>query len=262
MKKLFVLPIILLLSLFIISCEDTTTGPDGTTPTTGNLFIQSTPAGAQIWYGKGAATPINSGKVTPDTIKSLDAAAYTVILKIDGFKDSAFTMNVTAGQTTSKAVALNSNLLSFAGAQIWESLAPDPVTQPSGLILKSGTNSGVGSSAPNRLLVDLGYYSSASTFKLRSAHLWSGLTRQLFFKAASGSNINDAVNSPVKDGTWVSELPNGSDRDSTKYYFVYDQDKHYSKIKVVGWGGGTGGTDYAWTRIQVIYNSDVDDIRF
>jgi len=260
MKKLFVLPIILLLSLFIMSCEDTTTGPDGTTPTTGNLYIQSTPTGAQIWYVKGTTgTPVNSGKVTPDTLKSLDLSPYTIVLKHDGYKDTTFTMNVTAAQTTSKSVALSSNLLSFAGTQIWESLAP--ITEPSGLILKNGSASGISSSATNRLLVDI-YYSSTN-YNIRSAHNYgSGLTRQTFFKAGLSNNMNDELDASVKDGTWISDLPAGSDRDSTKYYFVYDQDKHYSKIKVVGWGGGTGGTDYAWTRIQIIYNSDIDDVRF
>lgn len=260
MKKLFFLPLLLIVGLFIVSCEDTTTGPDGTSPTTGNLFIQSTPAGAQIWYVKGTTgTPVSSGKVTPDTLKNLDVSAYTILLKRDGYKDTTFTMSVTAGQTAPKSVALTSNLLLFSGTQIWESLAP--TSQPSGLILKDGTASGIGSSATNRLLVDV-YYGSAN-FNLRSAHLFgSGLTRQTFFKAASSSNINDGADSPIKDGTWLSELAAGSDRDSTKYYFVYDQDKHYSKIKVVGWGGGTGGTDYAWTRIQVIYNTDSENVRF
>ena len=152
MKKLFVLPIILLLSLFIMSCEDTTTGPDGTSPTTGNLYIQSTPAGAQIWYVKGTTgTPVNSGKVAPDTLKSLDVSTYTIVLKLDGYKDSTFTMNVTAGQTTSKAVLLSSNLLSFAGTQIWESLSTNGYST-SGLIFKNGTASGIGSSAANRLI--------------------------------------------------------------------------------------------------------------
>lgn len=256
MKKLLLIPIAMLLGLFIVSCEDSTTDPGGTT--TGTLFVQSTPAGAQIWVDGS-----NTGKVTPDSIKNLSAVNHALTLKLDGYRDSIQTnISITAGQTVSKSITLTSNLSLFGPVQIWETTGSNTTTEPSGLILKNGTASFLVSAAPNRLLVDLIFYSSSSIFDLRSVHLYgSGLTRRTYFKAGTSNNLNDGGNAPTKDGTWIDQLPNLSYEDSSKYYFVYDQDQHYSKIRVVDSGGGNPQVP-AWTKLQWIYNTQVDDTRF
>jgi hypothetical protein len=51
------------------------------------------------------------------------------------------------------------------------------------------------------------------------------------------------------------------DRESN-YVFLYDQDGHYSKIKIVSFGGtGTLG-DPAWVKVQWYYNNTALDNRF
>ena len=52
-----------------------------------------------------------------------------------------------------------------------------------------------------------------------------------------------------------------ADRDSTKYVFLYDADSHYSKVKIVNWGGGNVG-DPAWVEIKFWYNKTASDTRF
>ena len=48
MRKLFFVPILIIMAILITSCEDSTTEPTPT-PTTGNLAVASNPNGAQIW---------------------------------------------------------------------------------------------------------------------------------------------------------------------------------------------------------------------
>ena len=73
MKKLILLLIIPFAGMLITSCDST---EDPITPAAkGNLFLTSNPAGAQIWIDG-----VNTSQVTPDTVKDLDAAVYTVIL--------------------------------------------------------------------------------------------------------------------------------------------------------------------------------------
>jgi hypothetical protein len=39
----------------------------------------------------------------------------------------------------------------------------------------------------------------------------------------------------------------------TNYVFLYDNDLHYSKLKITGFGGGAPG-DPAWIQVQFTYN--------
>ncbi|MDZ7626414.1 MAG: hypothetical protein U5J96_18460 [Ignavibacteriaceae bacterium] len=45
------------------------------------------------------------------------------------------------------------------------------------------------------------------------------------------------------------------------YVFLYDHDGHYSKIKIVSWGGGVPG-EPAWVEVQWYYNEVQLDKRF
>ena len=47
----------------------------------------------------------------------------------------------------------------------------------------------------------------------------------------------------------------------TNYVFLYDHDGHYSKIKIVNYGGGNPG-DPAWVEVQWLYNKTLGDVRF
>jgi hypothetical protein len=246
MKKLLLIPIAFLLGLFIISCEDTTTDPGGSTPTTGNLAVVSTPVGAQIWVDG-----TNTGKVTPDTVKNLSAGTHSLTLKLDGYKDSVQTgITITAGQTASRNITLTRAASTFGPVRIWETTGTD-TTQPSGLDLSSGTAYGIGSSSSNRDKVDI-YYSS-NGFVIRSANAASGLTRVTSFKVGGGTNLNDGVDSESATGTWASSM---GDREPN-YVFLYDNDQHYSKLKITSWGGGTPGNP-AWVEVTFIYNTQAN----
>lgn len=249
MKKFGLIPFVFLMGLFIISCEDSTTNPPDTT--TGILVVQSTPVGAQIWYVKGTTgVPVNSGKITPDTLKSLDASPYTIVLKLDGYKDSTYSVTITAGQTITKNITLTRAASTFGPIRLWETTGTT-AAQPSGLDLSSGNAYGISSADKDK--VDIFYYSSGSTFEIRSANSASGLTRLTSFKVGSGTNLNDGVDSDPSTGLWLTKM---GDRE-TNYVFLFDNDSHYSKLKITDFGGGTPGNP-AWVEVTYIYNEQAN----
>ena len=244
MKKLLLIPIVMLLGLFIVSCSDSTTDPVDTTPTTGTLVVQSTPAGAQIWVDG-----TNTGKVTPDSVKNLTAGTHSLTLKLDGYKDTVQTsISITAGSTTTRTITLTRAASTFGPVRLWETTGTT-AAQPSGLDLSTGTAYGI-SSADNAK-VDV-YYSSTG-FVVRSANAATGLTRVTSFKVGGGTNLNDGVDSELAAGTWASSM---GDREPN-YVFLFDNDQHYSKLKITSFGGGTPGNP-AWVEVQFIYNEQAN----
>ncbi len=165
---------------------------------------------------------------------------------------------------TSSTIILTSNvsLSAYGPVKIYETTGTTDC-QPSGLILKNGFSSSISTSSSTSASVDLFYFSnsSSSTYDLRSASLSAGLNRNTFFYAGNSGNLNDGVSSPAysTSSSWVTEIP---DRDTTKYYFIYDQDGHYSKFKITNYGGGTGPGDPSWVEVKWIYNKKSADVRF
>jgi hypothetical protein len=244
MKKLLLIPIALLLGLLIVSCEDSTTNPD-TTPTTGTLIVQSTPAGASVWVD-GTST----GKVTPDTVINLSAGNHSLTLKLDGYKDTVQTsVTITAGSTTTRTITLTRAASTFGPVRLYETTGTT-AAQPSGLDLSAGLAYGISSADKDK--VDIFY--SSTGFVVRSANGASGMTRVTSFKVGSGTNLNDGVDSdPATTGSWLTEI---GDRE-TSYVFLFDNDSHYSKMKITSWGGGTPGNP-AWVEVQYIYNDQAN----
>jgi hypothetical protein len=244
MKKLLLIPIAMLLGLLIVSCEDTTTGPDGTTPTTGNLAVVSTPVGAQIWVDG-----TNTGKVTPDTVKNLSAGTHALTLKLDGYKDTVqSSITITAGAVTTRNITLTRAASTFGPVRLWETTGTTAL-QPSGLDLSTGIAYGISSVDKDK--VDI-FYSSGG-FVVRSANGTSGMTRVTSFFVGSATNLNDGVDSPAATALWLTQI---GDREAN-YVFLYDNDLHYSKMKITSWGGGTPGNP-AWVEVQLIYNEQVN----
>lgn len=251
MKKYFVLFLLLGASMFLASCEDTTTNPLEPA-SAGKYFFQSNPAGAQVWVDG-----VNSNKVTPDTV-SATKGSRTVTLKHTDYRDTSFTVTYEEGVSKSHPLVVMTetpaNTTPFGPVKIWETLGTD-ASQPSGLILKNGTASGITSAAANRLLVDLFY--NTTGYDIVSASISSSLTRVTYFKPAGAANLSDGADAPAKDATWTTSITN--DRDNSQYYWVLDADGNYSKIKIVNFGSTS---DLAWVEIQWLYNPTVGNRRF
>jgi hypothetical protein len=253
MKKLILLLIIPFAVLVISSCNKT---DDPVTSTTkGNIFVTSNPALAEIWLD-GTST----SQFTPDTIKNLDEGVYNVTLKLTDYNDTTFSVSVTAGQTSNLTnVALVSEIVTtlFGPVRIYESFGTTS-SQPSGLDLSRGKAWGVSSDSSS--LIDIYYFSDASDtlFFIQSAVLFTGLIRETDFFLSNSNNIFDDEDSPVRiPGTWMNNM---GDREAN-YVFLYDHDGHYSKLKIVSWGGGISG-EPSWIEVLWYYNNDSLDNRF
>lgn len=250
MKKLFLVFLVGIMGVFITSCEST---DDPVTPAeTGRIFLTSTPAGAQIWVGT-----TNSGKVTPDTVSNIDVGTQSITLKLAEYLDTTFSVSVIANQVTSRTITMTTSLSlnNFASVRIYETVGTS-ASQPSGLDLSTGMAYGV--SSANKMDVDI-YYSS-NGFLVQSANLntTNGLTRVTKFRVGTGTNLNDGINSPLQNsGTWTNNI---GDREAN-YVYLYDNDGHYSKAKITGFGGGTPGNP-AYVDLTWWYNNVAGDERF
>ena len=251
MKRLIQFLLIPITFLLITACDSS---DDPITPTPqGNIYITSNPAGATIWLD-GTST----SRITPDTIKNIDEGVRTITLKLQDYNDTTFSVSVVGNQTSVVTnVVLVSNIMAtlFGPIKIYETQGTS-ANQPSGLDLSSGNAYGV-SSDSNRI-VDI-YYSS-SVFLVQSADLYPNLVRGTDFFVGSGAatNLFDGVDSPLRNtGTWTSSI---QDRESN-YVFLYDHDGHYSKLKIVNYGGGVPG-EPAWVEVQWYYNTVLLDNRF
>jgi hypothetical protein len=241
MIRYITLPLLLILSFIVASC-DTATEPDPVT--TGSILINSTPTGAQIWVDNN-----NTGKVTPDSVLNLSEGSHTVKLVLSGYKDTTFSITVSAGLTTSKAVTLIATAQTFGPVRLWETTGTT-ASQPSGLDLSTGTALSVSDA-------DHDIFYSSSGFVVRT----STTRNTVFYLSASGSDLNDGQNSPLAlnagQGGWTDRVNDTA----SNYFFLYDQDGHYSKMKIVNRGGGTPGNP-AWVEVQWIYNLTVNDQNF
>ncbi len=248
-KFLVLLPAIIIAFMFASCGDDSTTNPVGTT---GGIFVQSTPPGAQIWL-----EGTNTNKFTPDTVTNLDEGSHNITLKLSEYRDTTVSVQVTADQTTSRSVTLVSSLtlVSFGSVRIYETAGTD-TTQPSGLDLSTGNAYGISSS--NNDKVDI-YYSTDGTggvgFLVQSANLSPSMSRVTKFRVGSGADLDDGVNSPFQNsGTWANFM---NDRE-TNYVFLYDNDGNYSKAKITNWGGVAP----AWVEITWYYNRTSDTPNF
>ena len=217
------------------------------------LNISSIPAGATI-----ILNGLLTGEVTPSSF-SVEDDNYTIILQLENYSDTTYITQISEGNTMDVEITLRPLYSRFnSPIRIWETTGTT-ASQPSGLDLSSGHAFGT-SDVAKRDSIDIFYYSSSdgSTFLVRSSHLNTNMNRETFFKVASGSNLNDGIDSPIKDSGWAYSM---SDRE-TNYVFLYDDDGHYSKLKIAQYGGGSGPGDPAWVELQWIYNRAVDSILF
>ena len=234
MKKLILIPIIFFSGLLITSCDSNNDTVAPAQP--GSIYITSNPSGAEIWLDG-----VNTSQITPDTIKNVNEGIHNVTLKLQEYNDTTFAISVTGGQTSIVTnIVLVSNIMTtlYGPVKIYETEGTT-ASEPSGLDLSSGNAYGISSNQKDS--VDI-YYSTTGTggqgFLVQSADLNPNLIRETDFRVGSGSNLFDGEDSPIRNtGTWTNNI---SDRE-TNYVFLYDHDGHYSKLKIVNWGGGVPG---------------------
>ncbi len=111
---------------------------------TGNILIDSNPAGAQIYLDNK-----NTNKSTPDTLENLTAGEHNIILKKNNYVDTSFVITVQKNNTTTKSITLTAVIIrgnvyldsSPSGAQIFvDNVNTNKVTPDSVKNLISGNH--------------------------------------------------------------------------------------------------------------------------
>lgn len=252
MKKLILLLIIPLMVL-VTSCNSE---DDPITPTpTGGIYLTSIPAGAAIWIDGS-----NTFNLTPDTTVNVNEGVRSITLKLQDYNDTTFAISITGGQTsivTNIVLVTDISTTLYNPIRIYETYGTT-ASEPSGLDLSSGMAYAV--SSPEANLVDIYFYSDAAGFSylIQSADLYTGLIRRTDFFVSSNTNLFDEVDSPLRTSAWINKI---NDTENN-YVFLYDHDGHYSKMKIVNRGGGSGPGDPSWVDIQWYYNDITLDQRF
>jgi len=91
MKKTILFTLLIGVVTIFFACESDVTEP---TVKLGNAYFTSTPAGAQVWLDNK-----DTKHVTPDTVKNLTAGLKAATLKLAGYQDTSFLVDVKSGKT-------------------------------------------------------------------------------------------------------------------------------------------------------------------
>ncbi|MCZ2142518.1 MAG: PEGA domain-containing protein, partial [Ignavibacteriales bacterium] len=211
------------------------------------INITSTPAGATIFVNN-----INKG-ITPSVV-GLPAGTSTFRLSLSGYWDSTFTVSDQQANQSISVILTPANRSEYIDVKIYESNTNAAV--PCGLILSSGRTSFVGSGV-SKDSVDI-YYRTNGFLVVSARDNIFHLPRETFFKVGSGTLITDGVDSPPKDATWTLSV---GDR-QTNYFFMYTSDQNYVKMKITGFGGGTGVSNPSYIILRYYFNKTKNDNRF
>lgn len=248
--KILLMLIGLMATVSFIGCEDTK--DEVVTPTTKQgAVIVSVPAGAQVVYG----TKVLG--VTPLTIDTLKAGTkYDFKLVMTNFNDSAIAVTPTASKIDTVKKYLSGKTVTYTAIVVFES-SELTANHPSGLSFSLGK--AISYTTANKDSVDLFYFSDRSIplFEIRTPGFSTAPRVTAFLKG--GTSLTDGASSTVKDASWITKY---SASDVSNYYFAYDNDKHYSKIKIIEKGGFGIAGDPAWVKFEWIYNKAVDNVYF
>jgi len=91
MKKLGLFILTIGIIAIFAACESDVTEP---TVEFGKAYFSSTPNGAQIWIDSK-----DTKTVTPDTVKLIEAGLRVVDLKLSGYRDTTFIIDIEVGKT-------------------------------------------------------------------------------------------------------------------------------------------------------------------
>lgn len=245
MKKLLLYALIFGMIALFSACDEES-DPVEPADTTGELFLSSVPAGAEIWV-----EGVNTGLATPDTVMDVDEGIVNYTLKLANYEDYSASVSVTGGQISVVSdIALTPIIVEFGPVKLWETTGTT-AQQPSGLDLSTGDAFGI-SDTDNNGTIDIYYYSSSdgTTYLVQSADISSRMDRVTKFLVTTASDLNDGEDAPAVDGTWTDSMND----EETNYVFLYDADGNFSKLKIVAMGGGTPG-DPSWIEVTYKYNT-------
>ena len=179
--------------------------------TTGSVLLQSSPSGAQIFL-EGA----NTGKLTPSTIQDLEEGSYQFTLKLSGYYDTTFNVNIIRNQQTNVSITLTQEILT--GSLFVSS-------EPSGASIFLDNNN-TGKTTPNTFY-DLSEGSYSITLKLnyyRDTTINAQIVRQqLTSKDIILTEANPVLIDQLSTRLYINQI---------RFSFSFNQDILLNKVEV------------------------------
>ncbi len=127
-----------------------------------------------------------------------------------------------------------------------------------GIDLSTGSAYQVSENNPTLQRVDIFYSKEGES--LASAKYVPGSNRETYFYETDHENINDGRDAPeFNNGRWKKFI-DADDED--EYFFLYDADGNYSKMRIVNEGGNGTYFNPRWIEVEWIYNTIKNDRRF
>jgi hypothetical protein len=214
----------------------------------GNISVTSTPAGASIFLDG-----VNQGVTSPSVLTNIQIGKHSLVLNLNGYIPDSVQVNVLGSQTSyiKRTLIPKAALSSFGPVLIYYGYNI-PTGLPNSLVLSSGTTraTSVGSIDSIDLVSNSYYITSAYSYN----------SRNTYFGSTSGYyNLNDGVAAiNFSSGYYYSQMSISSNG----YFFIYDNDQHYSKMIITASGGSGSSTDPYYVKVQWLYNQTSGDIRF
>ena len=210
--------------------------------TTGSLLLESTPSGAQIFM-----SGTNTNKLTPSTIQNLEEGVHQFTLKLNGYYDTTFNVNIIRNQQVNKSIVLTQEVLTGS-----LSISSEP--SGAGIYLN---NKNMEKITPNTF-TDLMEGSYSVTLKLEF-YRDTTINAQVVRRQLTSKNIILTDASPVK----IDLLQVRVYFLQTRFTFSFDQDVLLDKVEIFEPnGGGSNVFNYSNQNIKkgsstVIYYSKV-----
>ncbi len=251
MKKHYILiPVLFFLAFALAACSDSTSDPVGSSPVAakGSAKITTFPLGAKVFIDGAAVsytTPYQYDSLTPGWHKVKVEFTLRIFSASFSKDDSTVTINdsvnVTSSTVASKTITAYNLNATYTDKTVYETNAPASVGG-SAVILATGTVT----TFPNTAM-DIYFRSTDSLISAIFSNR-TDIKRETYFHegGAIASFDDETINPPVyssTDATWKEGMPYN---DQAKFYWLYNDDGHYSKVKVTSFGKAS---DYAYSTL-------------
>jgi hypothetical protein len=254
MKKHFLLASFMLaFALLVASCSDSTTNPtDTTVAAKGSISVTTFPLSAAVSVD-GSTTTF----AAPHQFDSLTAGTHVVKVSFKVIRYSyldtikvSYTDSVTvqSGVVTSRSYSAYTLQNLYSDRKIYETNDPS-LSDPSGLILSSGTTTSFSSGTSNAM--DLYFRSTDSLISAINSSK-AGIIRETYFYPSGSKSFDDETMNPplytLTDTKWKEGMPYN---DTTQFYWLFDDDGNFSKAKITATGKNT--SNYTWVTLTWKY---------
>ena len=214
----------------------------------GLLIINSEPSDAKI-YINGE----NTLEKTPNIFSKPDGI-YLITLKVESHADTTFDVEIKDSKDVDVEVYLKGQFLTHYSNRVLYDTTNSAANEPSGLNFSNGNVLNIDTTSAEKALVDIILVPNEfGGYDLKTPYGTNGMSRDTRFFVSKGTDLEDGINSPSESSTWRNSFSISNEN----YVFAFDDDGHYSKLKIVRISENPVRIEIKW-----IYNDNSFDTRF